>query len=55
MQALQNQSFLSSNATAMDELQAFLRRRRQSAGPADDFNQIEQELHQLFVLAEREA
>jgi hypothetical protein len=55
MQALQNQSFLSSDATAMDELQAFLHRRRQSVGPAEDFHQIEQELHRLFVLAEREA
>ena len=55
MQALQSRSFLSSDSTAMDELQDFLRRRRQSAGPADDFKQIEQELHQLFVLAEREA
>ena len=55
MQALQNQSFLSSDSTAMDELQTFLRRRRQSAGPADDCQQIEQELHRLFVLAEREA
>jgi hypothetical protein len=55
MQALQTQSFLSSDSTAMDELQAFLRRRRRSAGPAEDFQQIEQELHRLFVLAEREA
>jgi len=55
MQALQSQSFLSSDATAMDELQDFLRRRRQSAGPSADFNQIEQELHRLFVAAEREA
>jgi hypothetical protein len=55
MQAWQTQSFLSSESTAMDELQDFLRRRRQSAGPADDFHQIEQELHRLFVLAEREA
>jgi hypothetical protein len=55
MQAWQTQSFLSSESTAMDELQDFLRRRRQSAGPADDFHQIEQEVHRLFVLAEREA
>jgi hypothetical protein len=55
MQALQSQGFLSSDSTAMDELQDFLRRRRQGAEPLKDFHQIEQELHRLFVAAEREA
>jgi hypothetical protein len=55
MQALQNQGFLSSDSTAMDELQEFLHRRRQATEPAESFEQIEQELHRLFVAAEREA
>ena len=55
MQALQSQSFLSSDSTAMDQLHDFLRRRRQTAEPLEDFEQIEQELHRLFVAAEREA
>jgi 2-hydroxy-3-keto-5-methylthiopentenyl-1-phosphate phosphatase len=55
MQALQSQSFVSSDSTAMDELHDFLRRRRQAAEPFEDFAQIEQELHRLFVAAEREA
>jgi hypothetical protein len=55
MQALQSQSFLSSDSTAMDQLHDFLRRRRQTAGPLEDFEQIEQEFHRLFVAAEREA
>lgn len=55
MQALQSQNFVSSDSTAMDDLQAFLCRRRQVAEPLEDFDQIEQELHRLFVAAEREA
>jgi hypothetical protein len=55
MQALQSQGFLSSHSTAMDELQDFLRRSRQAAEPCEDFDQIEQALHRLFVAAEREA
>jgi hypothetical protein len=55
MQALQSQSFLSSDSTAMDHLHDFLNRRRQAAEPLEDFQQIEQELHRLFVAAEREA
>ena len=55
MQALQSQSLLSSDSVAMDQLQDFLRRRRQAAEPLDDFERIEQELHRLFVAAEREA
>lgn len=55
MQALQNQSFVSSDSTAMDELHEFLCRRRQAAEPLEDFDQVEQHLHRLFVAAEREA
>lgn len=55
MPALQNQSFLSSESTAMDQLQDFLRRRRRAPEPVEDFDQIEQDLHRLFVAAEREA
>ena len=55
MQALQSQSFLSSDSTAMDQLHDFLRRRRQTAEPHEDFEKIEQALHRLFVAAEREA
>jgi hypothetical protein len=55
MQALQSPSFLSSDSTAMDDLHDFLHRRRQGAEPREDFDQIEQELHRLFVAAEREA
>jgi hypothetical protein len=55
MQALQSQSFLSSDSTAMDQLQDFLCRRRRATEPCEDFDHIEQELHRLFVAAEREA
>ena len=54
MPALQSQSFLSSDSSAMDQLHDFLRR-RPATEPLDDFDQIEQELHRLFVAAEREA
>jgi hypothetical protein len=55
MPALQSQSFLSSDSNAMDQLHDFLRRRRQATEPPDDFDHLEQELHRLFVAAEREA
>lgn len=55
MQALQSPSFLSSDSAAMDELQSFLHRRRSIAASAESFDQIEQDLHRLFVAAEREA
>ena len=55
MQALQSQSFVSSDSTAMDDLHDFLRQRWQAAEPRADFDQIEQELHRLFVAAECEA
>jgi hypothetical protein len=55
MQARQSQSFLSSDSTTMDELHDFMSRRRQAAEPLENFDHIEQELHRLFVAAEREA
>jgi hypothetical protein len=55
MPALQNQRFLSSDSSAMDQLHDFLRRRRHATEPPEDFDHIEQELHRLFVAAEREA
>jgi hypothetical protein len=55
MQALQSQDLLSSDTYAMDQLHAFLRQRRDAAGPVEDFEHFEQELHRLFVAAEREA
>jgi hypothetical protein len=55
MPALQSQSFLSSDSSAMDQLHDFLHRRWHAAEPPEDFDQIEQELHRLFVAAEREA
>jgi hypothetical protein len=55
MQALQSPSFLSSDSAAMDQLHDFLRRHRQADESLEDFDQIEQELHRLFVVVEREA
>jgi hypothetical protein len=55
MPALQNPSFLSSDSAAMDQLHDFLCHRRHAAEPLEDFDHIEQELHRLFVAAEREA
>jgi hypothetical protein len=46
---------LSSASHAMDYLHAFLRRRRETCEPVEDFAQCEQELPRLFVMAEREA
>lgn len=42
MPALQNESFVSSDSTAMDDLQDVWRRRRQGTEPPEDFDQIEQ-------------
>ena len=39
----------------MDQLQDFLRQRRDAHEPVEDLNAFEQELHRLFVAAEREA
>jgi hypothetical protein len=55
MQALQNCVLLSSDTHAMDQLQAFLQQRRAAHEPVEDLTAFEQELHRLFVAAEREA
>lgn len=55
MQALQSHDLLSSESHAMDQLHAFLRQRRDAAGPGEDFDRFEQDLHRFFVAAEREA
>ena len=55
MQALQNRALLSSDTHAMDQLQDFLRQRREAHEPVEDLHAFEQELHRLFVAAEREA
>jgi hypothetical protein len=39
----------------MDQLQGFLRQRREASAAVEDFDHFEQELHRLFVAAEREA
>jgi hypothetical protein len=55
MQALQSQDLLSSERSAMDQLQDFLRQRRQAPTAVEDFERFEQEVHRFFVAAEREA
>ena len=55
MQALQNCARLSSETHAMDQLQDFLRQRRTAHEPVEDLDVFEQQLHRLFVAAEREA
>ena len=55
MQALQSQDLLSSDSHAMDQLHDFLRRRRETCEPVEDFDHFEQDLHRLFGMAEREA
>jgi hypothetical protein len=55
MQALQNRDLLSRDTHAMDHLQDFLRQRREARKPVEDLTAFEQELHRLFVAAEREA
>src|SRR5688572_5505542 len=55
MQALQNRALLSSETPAMEQLQAFLRQRRAAHKPVEDLDAFEQQLHRLFVAAEREA
>jgi hypothetical protein len=55
MQALQTPDLLSSDSHAMDQLQGFLRRRRETCEPVEDLERFEQDLHRLFVAAEREA
>jgi hypothetical protein len=55
MQALQNRDLLSSETPAMAQLQAFLRQRRAAHQPVEALDAFEQNLHRLFVAAEREA
>jgi hypothetical protein len=55
MQALQTCKLLSRDTHAMDQLQDFLRQRREAREPVEDLDAFEQELHRLFVAAEREA
>ena len=55
MQALQSRALLSSETSAMDQLQDFLRQRRAAHEPVEDLHTFEQELHRFFVAAEREA
>jgi hypothetical protein len=55
MQALHSPDLVSSESHAMDHLHDFLRRRRAASAPVEDFDHFEQELHRLFVAAEREA
>jgi hypothetical protein len=55
MQALQTRDLLSSKTHAMDQLQDFLRQRRAAHEPVPALDAFEQELHRLFVAAEREA
>jgi hypothetical protein len=55
MQALQSSDLLSSDSHALDQLCDFLRRRRETCEPVADFERFEQDLHRLFVAAEREA
>ena len=55
MQAWQSRDLLSSDTNAMDQLQDFLRQRREAPEPVEALEAFEQELHRLFVAAEREA
>ena len=55
MQALQSHELLSSASHAMDQLHDFLHRRRAASTPVADFDHFEQDLHRLFMAAEREA
>ena len=55
MHALQSRALLSSETSAMDQLQDFLRQRRAAREPVQDFDAFAQELHRLFVAGEREA
>ena len=55
MLALQNCDLLSRDTHAMDQLHDFLRQRREAHEPVADLDAFAQELHRLFVAAEREA
>jgi hypothetical protein len=52
---LQNCDLLSSDTHALEQLQAFLRQRREAREPVENLDAFAQELHRLFVAAEREA
>ena len=55
MPALQSHDLLASDTHAMDQLQDFLRQRREAREPVEALDAFAQELHRLFVAAEREA
>jgi hypothetical protein len=55
MQALQSHDLVSSDSSAMDQLQAFLPQRREASTPVEDLEHFEQDLHRFFGAAEREA
>jgi hypothetical protein len=55
MQAVQSHDLLSSAPYALDQLQDFLRQRREAREPVEALDVFEPELHRLFVAAEREA
>ena len=55
MQAWQSPDLMSSDTWAMDQLHDFLRQRRDAREPVENLDAFEQELHRLFVAAEREA
>jgi hypothetical protein len=55
MQAWQSYDLMSSETHAMDQLQDFLRQRREAREPVENLTAFEQELHRHFVAAEREA
>ena len=55
MQAWQSRDRLSSETHAMEQLQDFLRQRRDAPEPVADLHAFAQERPRLFVAAEREA
>src|SRR2546428_12787633 len=55
MKQLQNCGLLPSNTNTMDKLDDFLPQRRKAHEPVENLDAFEQELHRLFVTAEREA
>jgi hypothetical protein len=55
MQASQTYDLLSSASNALEQLQGFLRQRREAHEPVENLETFEQELPRLFVAAEREA
>ena len=55
LQASQTYDLLSSASNALEQLQGFLRQRREAHEPVENLETFEQELPRLFVAAEREA